>query len=91
MERSQRVIALGFFDGVHMGHGALLRRAAERAAELGAEPAAMTFDAHPEGVILGRSAPLLTTPPPTNKTGLWLRPRASQIACKSEVSPAVFG
>ena len=28
----QTVIALGFFDGVHLGHGALLRRTAERAA-----------------------------------------------------------
>ena len=62
MERSRRVIALGFFDGVHLGHGALLRRAYDRAAELDAVPAAMTFDAHPEGIILGRSAPLLTTP-----------------------------
>ena len=28
----ERVIALGFFDGVHLGHGALLRRTAEEAA-----------------------------------------------------------
>ena len=62
MEQRGRVIALGFFDGVHLGHGALLRRASERAAELGAVPAALTFDAHPEAVILGRGAPLLTTP-----------------------------
>ena len=32
----KRVIALGFFDGVHIGHGALLRRTKERAAEIGA-------------------------------------------------------
>ena len=38
------VIALGFFDGVHRGHGALLRKTAERARELGAVPAAFTFD-----------------------------------------------
>ena len=31
MSNQSRVIALGFFDGVHLGHGALLRRAAEEA------------------------------------------------------------
>jgi riboflavin kinase/FMN adenylyltransferase len=62
MEQRKRVIALGFFDGVHLGHGALLRQVAQRARQLGAVPAAVTFAAHPEAVILGRSAPLLTTP-----------------------------
>ena len=32
---NKRVIALGFFDGVHLGHGALLSKTVERAAELG--------------------------------------------------------
>ena len=36
MQTEKRVIALGFFDGVHLGHGALLRRVGEKAAELGA-------------------------------------------------------
>ena len=36
MDNQRRVIALGFFDGVHLGHGALLRRVAQRAAELDA-------------------------------------------------------
>ena len=31
MSMKERVIALGFFDGVHLGHGALLRRAVEAA------------------------------------------------------------
>ena len=47
MQTEKRVIALGFFDGVHLGHGALLRRVGEKAAELGAVPAAVTFDTHP--------------------------------------------
>ena len=41
------VIALGFFDGVHLGHGALLKKTAERARELGITPAAFTFDRAP--------------------------------------------
>ncbi len=62
MEESKRVIALGFFDGVHTGHGALLRRVAALADPLGAVPAAVTFDAHPDAVILGQGVSLLTTP-----------------------------
>lgn len=62
MEESKRVIALGFFDGVHTGHGALLRRVTALADQLGAVPAAVTFDAHPDAVILGQGASLLTTP-----------------------------
>ena len=58
-----RVIALGFFDGVHLGHGALLRRVGEVAAKLGAIPAAVTFDTHPENLILKTPAvPLLSSP-----------------------------
>lgn len=38
MEQKKRVIALGFFDGVHRGHGALLSRVAQVAQEMGATP-----------------------------------------------------
>lgn len=62
MEERKRVIALGFFDGVHIGHAALLRRVIARADELNLVPSAVTFDTHPETVILGQSSPLLTTP-----------------------------
>ena len=48
MNREKRVIALGFFDGVHIGHGALLSRVAEVAERLGAIPAALTFDRLPK-------------------------------------------
>lgn len=58
----KKVIALGFFDGVHLGHGALLHCVADRAKELNAIPAAVTFDAHPKSIILGQGSPLLTTP-----------------------------
>ncbi len=58
----RRVIALGFFDGVHIGHGALLRRTAELAPGLDAVPSALTFDGRPEGLITGHDTPLLVTP-----------------------------
>ncbi len=61
MNTLKRVIALGFFDGVHKGHGALLRRVAERAQALDAIPTAFTFDTHPESLILNRATPLLST------------------------------
>lgn len=57
-----RVIALGFFDGVHIGHGALLSLCAQRARELNAVAAAFTFDVHPSALILRTQVPLLTTP-----------------------------
>jgi len=62
MEMTKRVIALGFFDGVHTGHGALLSLCARRAAELGAVPTAFTFDVHPSALILHTPVPLLSTP-----------------------------
>lgn len=61
-ENSGRVIALGFFDGVHLGHGALLRRVVEQAHAIAAIPAAVTFDTHPEHLILHSPMPLLSSP-----------------------------
>ena len=58
----KRVIALGFFDGVHNGHGALMRKTYEVAQQLGAVPSAFTFDPHPQSVIFDRPTPLLTSP-----------------------------
>ena len=61
MAEKQRVIALGFFDGVHRGHGALLRTARELADERGAIAAAVTFDHHPRDLIRGEPTPLINT------------------------------
>ena len=58
----ERVIALGFFDGVHLGHGALLRRAAEEAKKRGCESAVFTFDRPPKEVITGIPCPLINSP-----------------------------
>ncbi len=58
----ERVIALGFFDGVHLGHGALLRRAVEEAKKRGCESAVFTFDRPPKEVITGVPCPLINSP-----------------------------
>ena len=61
-EQKGRVIALGFFDGVQLGHGALLRRVREAAQAEGAVPSAVTFTTHPENLILHNPMPLLSSP-----------------------------
>ena len=58
----ERVIALGFFDGVHLGHAALLRRTAEEAARRGCIPAVFTFDRPPKEVVTGVPCPLINSP-----------------------------
>ena len=55
------VIALGFFDGVHRGHGALLSKT-ERARELGVTPAVFTFDRPPKEVVTGKPVYLINSP-----------------------------
>ena len=61
MNKNRRVIALGFFDGVHNGHGALLRRVVDKARELDAVAAAFTFDRSPTAAITGQTVPLLSS------------------------------
>ena len=55
------VYALGFFDGVHLGHQALLREAVRLAAEAGAAPGVVTFSTHPDGLVSGNAPKLLNT------------------------------
>jgi riboflavin kinase / FMN adenylyltransferase len=55
-------VAIGNFDGVHLGHRALLERAIARARALGGPAIAVTFDPHPTSVLAPHLAPpLLTT------------------------------
>ena len=58
---TKTVIALGFFDGVHIGHGELLKMAVRRAQEKNCRSAAFTFDRSPREFVTGQSVPLLTT------------------------------
>ena len=62
MENNKAVMALGFFDGVHLGHAALLERAKLRAAELGARPAVLTFDSHPDNYVKKEKVELISSP-----------------------------
>lgn len=61
MKVEKTVIALGFFDGVHRGHGALLRKAVERAGELNAAPAVFTFDRSPKEFVTGKPVLLINS------------------------------
>jgi len=61
MHEKKTVIALGFFDGLHLGHAALLRRVTELAPRCGAEGAILTFDAHPDAFVKGAPVELLNS------------------------------
>lgn len=54
-------VTIGVFDGVHLGHQALVRRAVERGRALGATPIAYTFDPHPAQVLAPHYAPRMLT------------------------------
>ncbi|NLV58253.1 MAG: FAD synthetase family protein [Clostridiales bacterium] len=57
------VIALGMFDGVHIGHQVLLRRAKALARQQGVPLVVSTFTNHPMALIQPeRCPPMLTTP-----------------------------
>ena len=60
----ERVVALGTFDGVHLGHQALLKTAKAYARAHGIPLRVYTFDRHPLEVIAPKFAPkILTTLP----------------------------
>ncbi len=55
------VVSVGVFDGVHLGHQAILAANVARARELGARPTVVTFRGHPKELLLGRAPRTLTT------------------------------
>ncbi len=56
------VLAVGNFDGVHLGHQALLGQAGRLAEELGATLAVLTFEPHPRSVFRPADPPFRLTP-----------------------------
>jgi riboflavin kinase / FMN adenylyltransferase len=55
------VVTIGAYDGVHLGHRAVIAEVLERADAAGCRSAVVTFDRHPAQVIRPDSAPLLLT------------------------------
>ncbi|MDN3953958.1 bifunctional riboflavin kinase/FAD synthetase [Sporolactobacillus laevolacticus] len=51
MDSQEKVIALGYFDGVHLGHQKVIQTAVSIAKEKGLEAAVMTFHPHPSVVL----------------------------------------
>ena len=61
MKQQKRIFALGFFDGVHLGHQALLGACVSLSESAGAEAAAITFDRHPRSLFTQDPPPLIST------------------------------
>ncbi|HEX7070374.1 MAG TPA: bifunctional riboflavin kinase/FAD synthetase [Rhodothermales bacterium] len=55
------VVTVGTFDGVHLGHQALLRYVLGRAADRGGRSTVVTFEPHPREVVHGEAVRLLST------------------------------
>ena len=52
-------VVVGVFDGMHLGHAYLLERLVAEAAARQASPSVITFDHHPDEVLMGTAPPLL--------------------------------
>ena len=57
----ESVVTTGAFDGVHLGHQAVIREVLRRASDRGVCAAVVTFDVHPATVVRPESAPKLLT------------------------------
>jgi riboflavin kinase/FMN adenylyltransferase len=55
-------IVVGVFDGLHRGHAYLLDHLVAEASTRGARPTVITFDHHPDEVLMGKAPPLLLDP-----------------------------
>ena len=59
--KEKTIFALGFFDGVHLGHQALLTACRELSAKHNCRAGVVTFTAHPDGLVFGKAPVLLNT------------------------------
>lgn len=59
----QTIYALGYFDGVHLGHAALLKACQALAAEQEKQCGAVTFTGHPDSLLRGKAPGLINSLP----------------------------
>jgi riboflavin kinase/FMN adenylyltransferase len=56
------LVSVGVFDGLHLGHVWLLEHLVAEARLRSVRPAVITFDAHPDAILVGAAPPLLMDP-----------------------------
>lgn len=59
--QNKTIYALGFFDGVHLGHQALLAQCRKLAAKQGCKAGVVTFVGHPDELVTGQKTMLINT------------------------------
>lgn len=59
--KDRTIYALGFFDGVHLGHEALLKACRGLATEYACAPGVVTFSQHPDTLVFGNTPKLINT------------------------------
>ncbi len=59
--RNGAVVSIGVFDGVHLGHQAILERNVAESKRTGARATVVTFREHPKGLLLGHAPRTLTS------------------------------
>lgn len=63
MSNNRKIYALGFFDGVHLGHQAILNACCDLARRESAVAAAITFQAHPQSLSCSTPPALISSLP----------------------------
>lgn len=61
IKKQGTAVALGYFDGIHLGHQAVLNTALQYAKKGSLVPVVMLFDIHPRKLISGKVPPMLTS------------------------------
>jgi len=61
-EKSKNILVIGFFDGIHKGHQAIIKKCIRRAKSVSAVSIALTFDIPPVNIISGQKTKKLIMP-----------------------------